>query len=58
MGLDLVVEGCARPGHETEWREFLRRAFSDGALSEAESTRFNEISVPGYQRLGAPQSWL
>jgi hypothetical protein len=58
VGLDLVVEGCARPGHEREWRELLQRGFSDRSLSEAEITRFNEISVPGYERLGAPRVGL
>jgi hypothetical protein len=55
MGLDLVVEGCAKPGHETEWRQFLERAFADGQPSAAEIARFNEISIPAYQRLGAPR---
>jgi hypothetical protein len=55
VGLDLVVEGCAKPGHEREWRDLLERAFSDNALSEAEIAYFNEISVPGYQRVGAPR---
>lgn len=55
MGLDLVVEGCAKPGHETEWRRLLERAFADSQLSEAEIARFNEISIPGYQRIGAPR---
>ena len=55
MGLDLVVEGCPKPGHESEWRELLKRAFSDSALSEAEIAHFNEISIPGYQRVGAPR---
>jgi hypothetical protein len=55
MGLDLVVEGCARPGHEKEWRRLLERAFSDSRMSETEIAHFNEISVPGYQRIGAPR---
>jgi hypothetical protein len=55
MGLDLVVEGCAKPGHETEWRLLLERAFADSELSEAEIARFNELSIPGYSRIGAPQ---
>jgi hypothetical protein len=55
MGLDLVVEGCARPGHEAEWRRLLERAFSDSQLSEAEIAHFNEISVPGHERIGAPR---
>jgi hypothetical protein len=28
MGLDLIVEGCAKPGHEQEWRQLLKRSFS------------------------------
>ena len=55
MGLDLVVEGCAKPGHETEWRRLLERAFAGNQLSEAEIAHFNEISIPGYQRIGAPR---
>jgi hypothetical protein len=55
VGLDLVVEGCAKPGHETEWRRLLDRSFADDQLSEAEIARFNDISVPGYARLGAPR---
>jgi len=55
MGLDLVVEGCAKLGCETEWRRLLERSFANEELSEAEVARFNEISVAGYQRIGAPQ---
>src|SRR6185437_3461170 len=58
MGLDLIVEGCARPGHEQEWRELLDRSFADKQLSDAEVARFQEISIPGYQRIGAPQVGL
>lgn len=55
MGLDLVVEGCAKPGHEKEWRHLLARFFADEGLSETEAAHFREISVPGYQRIGAPR---
>jgi hypothetical protein len=55
MGLDLVVEGCASAGHEDEWRRLLKRSFADKELSEAEVARFREISVPGYERIGAPR---
>ena len=58
MGLDLVVEGCAKPGHEREWRSFLERSFDDEELSDAETARFQEVSIPGYQRLGAPRVGL
>lgn len=55
MGLDLVVESCAKPGYEKEWRRLLERSFADEELSEAEIAHFKEISVPAYQRIGAPQ---
>lgn len=55
MGLDLIVEGCAKPGHERKWRELLERSFGDEELSDAEIKRFQEISVPGYERIGAPR---
>lgn len=55
MGLDLVVEGCAKPGYESEWRQLLQRAFADSQLSEAEIVRFNDISIPGFERIGAPR---
>jgi hypothetical protein len=55
MGLDLVVEACASPGHEDEWRRLMERAFADSALSDEEVARFNAISIPGYMRIGAPQ---
>lgn len=55
MGLDLVVEGCAKPGHEDEWRRLLERSFAEEQPSEAELARFNDISVPGCERIGAPR---
>ncbi len=55
MGLDLVVEGCAKPGHESEWRLLLERSFAGQELSQAEVARFQEISIPGYQCIGAPR---
>jgi len=55
VGLDLTVEGCAKPGHEGEWRRILKRAFADEELTEAEVARFQEISIPGYARIGAPR---
>ena len=55
MGLDLVVEGCARPGHEAEWRRLLERSFGDDDPTEADAARFAEVSIPAYERLGAPR---
>jgi hypothetical protein len=55
VGLDLVVEGCAAPGHEPEWRRLLERSFAGHELSEEDVARFHEISIPGYERIGAPR---
>jgi hypothetical protein len=55
MGLDLVVEGCAKAGNEDEWRQLLERSFADEVLSEAEVARFQEICIPGHERIGAPR---
>ena len=55
MGLDLVVEGCPKPGCESEWRRLLERSFAGKELSKADVARFQEISIPGYQRIGAPR---
>lgn len=55
MGLDLVVEGCPKPGHEDEWRRILKRSFADQEVSEEEIARFRQISTPGYERIGAPR---
>ena len=55
MGLDLVVEGCAKPGHEPEWCHLLERSFAGQELSEVDIARFQEISIPGYRRIGAPR---
>ena len=55
MGLDLVVEGCPKPGHEQEWRKFLDRYFADEELSPLEIARFQEIVIPAHERIGAPR---
>ena len=55
MGLDLIVEGCAKPGYEQEWRRLLKRSFADAELSKAEVARFQEICIPGCERIGAPR---
>lgn len=55
MGLDLIVEGCAKPGHEQEWHRLLKRSFADEELSKADIARFREICIPGYERIGAPR---
>ncbi len=43
------------PGCEQEWRRLLERSFADEELSEAEVARFQAISIPGHERIGAPQ---
>jgi hypothetical protein len=55
VGLDLVVEGCAKPGHEAEWRRTVEDAFDERELSQAEVARFRDISIPGHERIGAPR---
>jgi hypothetical protein len=55
MGLDLVVEGCAKPGCESEWRRLLERFFAGKEPSEADIARFQDVSIPGYERIGAPR---
>ena len=55
MGLELIVEGSPKPGHEHEWRQLLERSFADEKLSKAQVARFQEISIPGYARIGAPR---
>ena len=41
MGLDLVVEGCAKPGREAEWRRLVERSFAGEAIAEADVARFH-----------------
>jgi hypothetical protein len=55
MGLDLLVEGGAKPGHEAEWRQLITRVFNDEPISDAEIERYQEISVPSYEQVGAPR---
>ncbi|MEM7781021.1 MAG: hypothetical protein AAF697_11590 [Pseudomonadota bacterium] len=55
MGLDLCVEGRAKPGHEAAWEVSIRRFFADEELSDAEIEHFQSISEPAYETLGAPR---
>ena len=55
MGLDLIVEGRAKPGHEAEWRRFVERSFGNEELTEAEMDRFEEISIEDCETIGAPR---
>jgi hypothetical protein len=55
VGLDLVVEGCAKPGHDAEWRRMLERFFAGEGPSTEEIEHFQKICIPGYQRVGAPR---
>lgn len=54
MGLDLLVESRAKPGHETEWREIMMRHFG-GHDSEEDKARFAEIGIPPWITLEAPR---
>ena len=55
MGLDLTVEGCAKLGHEEEWRRLIEGSFDGDEPTEADVARFRQISTPPYQRLDAPR---
>ncbi len=55
MGLDLIVEGSPKPGHEREWHRLLERSFADEELSKEEIAHFQEICIPGHERIGAPR---
>ena len=56
MGLDLLVEGCAKPGQEREWRSLIERAFGDPlGFSDDDKARFKEVSIPAFERLDAPR---
>ena len=54
MGLDLNVEGRAKPGHEAEWRAILTRSFAEKPR-KGDGERYGEISIPSYAQVGAPQ---
>src|SRR5436189_35835 len=56
MGLDLIVEGCAKAGHEAEWRKLLEQAFDGLDLTDANTARFQAISTPPFARLGRPRA--
>ena len=55
MGLDLIVESCAKPGHDAEWLRAVERTFAADQLSDEERARFAEISIPPYAQVGAPR---
>jgi hypothetical protein len=55
VGLDLVVEACAKPGHEAEWRQILERSFGTDEPQDGDVSRFAEISIPPHERVGAPR---
>ena len=50
-----MLEGCPKPGHESEWRRLLERSFAEEEPSEADVARFKDISISGYERIGAPR---
>jgi hypothetical protein len=55
MGLDLLVESCARAGHEAEWRRLIESSFAGEPGADTDNARFREISIPPYERVGAPR---
>ena len=46
---------CAKPGFEPEWRRLLQRFFAGEELSNNDTARFQQISIPGFQRIDAPR---
>ncbi len=54
MGLDLCVEGRAKPGHETEWRQILERSFAEKP-KKGDEDRYQDISIASYEQVGAPR---
>jgi len=55
MGLDLIPESAAKPGHEAEWRQILEQVFKGEEISKADTERFRAISIPSYAQVGAPR---
>ncbi len=55
MGLDLVVLGKPKIGHESEFASGLAKVSRGDEMSEAETSRFLEITTQPYESLGAPQ---
>lgn len=54
MGLDLVVLGRSKLGHEAEWRRLVDGSFN-GELSQSDQERLTEIGVPAYESLEVPR---
>lgn len=55
MGLDLIVVGKAKTGCETEFRAILGKRTKREALSQQEIERFQQITTPAIETLGAPR---
>jgi len=55
VGLDLLPESKAKAGHEAEWRRILQQVFEGGQVSKADIERFEAISIPPYEQVGAPR---
>jgi len=55
MGLDLIAEGAAKAGHETEWRRILEQTFRGEQISDADTARYQAICIPSYEQVGAPR---
>jgi hypothetical protein len=55
MGLDLIAEGAAKAGHEAEWRQIVTRVFAGEQITAQETDRYQEISIPSYEQVGAPR---
>lgn len=54
MGLDFIVQGCAKPGHEVEWRGLIERVFANEQLGGDAEARLLAISNPAH--VSAPRA--
>jgi len=55
MGLDLLVEGRPKPGHEAEWRQILMRSFNEEKPKKGDEDRYKEITIMDYEQVGTPR---
>ncbi|MEP7210076.1 MAG: hypothetical protein ABI740_04500 [Alphaproteobacteria bacterium] len=54
MGLDLEPLGKAKPGNEKTWVTLTQTLYAGKTLSDDESRKLIDISVPPYAEIGAP----
>lgn len=55
MGLDWLAGNRPKPGHEQEFAALLVKSRGDEGISDEQREHFEEISIPAYSQVGAPQ---